>query len=220
MIVTIDGPAGSGKSTAARNLAAKLKIAYLDTGATYRAVTLNALRAGVDFSDEEQLTHLAREMNLEMKPHPQGVRVFLDSRDVTEEIRSAEVTDNTHHAARSPRVREVLVELQRRLGEQLGDFVAEGRDQGSVVFPEADVKFYLVADPQARAERRGAEMRQSGTDVTIQDVLEAIIERDRRDETREVGPLVKPDGAIEVDTSGNTIEQTCDQLLHQVEGRM
>ena len=217
MIVTIDGPAGSGKSTAARNLAGKLDIAFLDTGATYRATTLKALREGADLEDEAELTEIARRMDLEMRPHCDGVHVFLDGRDVTDEIRSAEVTDNTHYVARSAGVREILVELQRRLGAQLGDFVAEGRDQGSVVFPDADFKFFLAASPEVRARRRHAEMVEAGQDVTYDDVLRGIVRRDGRDRNRSVAPLVKPPGAVEIDTTDNTIEQTTEELLRAVE---
>lgn len=217
MIVTIDGPAGSGKSTAARNLAEKLDIAFLDTGATYRAATLKALGEGANLEDEAELTEIARRMNLEMRPRRDGVHVFLDGRDVTDEIRSAEVTDNSHYVARSGAVREILVELQRRLGGGLGDFVAEGRDQGSVVFPDADFKFFLVASPEVRARRRHAEMVEAGQDVTYDDVLRAIVQRDGRDRNRSVAPLVKPPGAVEIDTTDNTIEQTTEELLRAVE---
>ncbi len=217
MIITIDGPAGSGKSTAARNLAAKLNIAYLDTGATYRAATLAALKAGVDLEDEQALERIVRDMKLQMKSEPDGVHVFLAGQDVTREIRSAAVTDKAHHIATLPAVRKILVALQRRLGCQLGEFVAEGRDQGSVVFPDADLKFYLVAAPEARARRRYEEMRAAGEDAKLDEVLDAILQRDRRDRSRDIAPLVKPAGAIELDTTDNTMEQTAEQLLKLVE---
>ena len=217
MIITIDGPAGSGKSTAARGLAACLGIAYLDTGAMYRAVTLKAMRDGADLHDEQALALIARTMKLEIGPQPDGMSVSLDGQDVTNEIRSPEITDQTHYAASSPAVREALVELQRSIGRRLGSFVAEGRDQGSVVFPDADVKFYLKANPAVRAERRRAELHRSGQQVTLQEILTAIEQRDRRDEGRQVGPLVKPPGAIEIDTTDNTIAQTRRQLLSHLE---
>ncbi|MCJ7544836.1 MAG: (d)CMP kinase, partial [Phycisphaerae bacterium] len=162
MVITIDGPAGSGKSTAARELARALGIAFLDTGATYRAVTLKALREGVDPNDTDALVAVAKGARIEVIPTEQGARVMLDGCDVTAEIRSVEVTENAHYVADSPPVREVLVALQRRLGEGLGSFVTEGRDQGSVVFPEADVKFYLDASPRVRAERRAGELHATG----------------------------------------------------------
>jgi len=218
MIITIDGPAGSGKSTAARELAAKLNIAYLDTGATYRAATLKVLRAGADFEDTSAVVRLARQMKLRMLPGHDGVRVFLDDRDVTAEIRSATVTDNSHYVARCAEARRVLVELQRDLGAKLGDFVAEGRDQGSVVFPEADVKFYLDAEPGARALRRHKEMLARGESASLEEILRAILERDAKDASRDVDPLIKPQGAIEIDTTGMTIEQVTAELLRHVGG--
>jgi len=219
MIITIDGPAGSGKSTAARELAARLNIAYLDTGATYRAATLKALCSGADLEDEAVVVRLTRQMKLCMEPAGDAVRVFLDGRDVTAEIRSATVTDNSHYVARSAEARRVLVELQRELGAQLGDFVAEGRDQGSVVFPQADVKFYLDAEPRTRALRRHKEMLARGENATLEEILRAILERDAKDASRDVDPLVKPQGAIVVDTTDMTIDQVTDELLRHVEAR-
>jgi len=216
MIITIDGPAGSGKSTAARNLAKALGIAYLDTGATYRAVTLLAMRRGTDLTDEDALTEVARRAKIELAPDPDGVRVLLDGEDVSEAIRTPEVTENSRHAAASAKVREVLVGLQRRLGEDLGDFVTEGRDQGSVVFPEATVKFYLDASPEVRAWRRSEELAAAGRRIPPQEILESIRERDRRDRTRAVAPLVKPDGAVTIETTDNTIEETTEQLLRHI----
>jgi cytidylate kinase len=216
MVITIDGPAGSGKSTAARNLAKALGIAFLDTGATYRAVTLKALRCGADMEDEAALAEIARGMDLRLAPTDRGTDVLLDGEDVSREVRSEEVSANSHYAARSPAVREVLVELQRRLGAQLGSFVTEGRDQGSVVFPDADVKFYLDADPEVRARRRHEERLAEGEAVEYDAVLAALRRRDARDSGRTVAPLVRPEGAIVVDTSGNTIEQTLAALLRHV----
>jgi len=220
MIITIDGPAGSGKSTAARNLAKALGIAYLDTGATYRAVTLKALREGIDLQDERALAAAAGRAKITLIPTEEETRVLLDGVDVTAEIRSPEVSDKSHYIARSPAVRQILIALQRRLGKALGSFVAEGRDQGTVVFPEADVKFYLDAAPEVRARRRQQELTQRGEQAEYAQTLEAITTRDRRDTNRTAGPLRIPDGAIVVNTSGNTIEQTRDQLLRHLEGRV
>ena len=219
MIVTIDGPAGSGKSTAARELAKALGIAYLDTGATYRAMTLQALREGADMTDEPALAQIARRADIQVLPKSDGVRVLLNGEDVTRAIRSAEVSDNSHHVARLPAVRDVLVALQRKIGRSLGDFVAEGRDQGSVVFPHADVKFYMDASPQVRARRRFEEMKADGEDVQYEDVLRAIVQRDGRDRSRAVAPLVKPDGAVEIDTTDMSIEQVVAELVRCVESR-
>ena len=219
MIITIDGPAGSGKSTAARELAKALRIAHLDTGATYRAVTLKALREGGDLTDESALARIAREMDIRLLPTDQRMGVILDGQDVSREIRSEAVTANSHYAARSPAVREVLVELQRRLGRQLGSFVTEGRDQGSVVFPDADMKFYLDARPETRARRRCDELRADGEPADYERVLQAIVRRDARDSRRVVAPLVRPADAIVIDTSDNTIEQTAAALLEHVRSR-
>jgi cytidylate kinase len=219
MIVTIDGPAGSGKSTVGRDLARKLGMAYLDTGATYRAVTLKAMRSGADLSDEQSVAEFARKIDLEMIRAADAVRVTLHGEDVTEEIRSSQVTENAHYVANSPAAREVLVELQRRLARGLGDFVAEGRDQGTVVFPHADVKFYLDADPEVRAERRLREMLARGEQVTPEQVLQAILRRDERDRSRDVGPLTKAPDAIQVDTTDKTIEQVVTELFTLVEAR-
>ena len=220
MIITIDGPAGSGKSTAARSLAKRLGIAYLDTGATYRAVTLKALREGVDMRDQNALAGVARSADIKLVPNAGGLAVFLDGKDVSLDIRTHEIAQNIHFVASAGPVREVLVELQRSIGRGLGSFVAEGRDQGSVVFPDADLKFYLSARPEIRARRRLAEMSGQGQAVSYDDVLQSIIHRDRHDSSREIAPLVKPAGAIEIDTSDNTIEQTTAALAAIAESRL
>ena len=219
MIVTIDGPAGSGKSTAARKLAEALGIAFLDTGATYRAVTWEAMRRGADLADEAALADVARGAEIRLVPGEDATRVIVDGRDVSQEIRSPEVTENSRHAAAAPLVREVLVGLQRRIGREMGSFVSEGRDQGSVVFPEADLKFFLDASPVVRARRRLAELRAAGQDAEYEQVLDAIGRRDRRDRGRPVAPLLVPDGAIEIDTTGMTIEEVTAELVRRVEGR-
>jgi len=204
MIITIDGPAGVGKSTAARELAEALGIAHLDTGATYRAVTLKALRCGVDMQNESALAKIAGGAQIHLITDDSPLRVLLDGQDVSESIRSQEV-------------RNVLVQLQRAIGARLGDFVAEGRDQGSVVFPQADVKFYLDASPEVRATRRCQEMQGRGEDADYRQVLRAIIDRDERDRSRPVAPLVRPAGAIVIDTSDMNIEQVTAELLKHVE---
>lgn len=219
MIITIDGPAGSGKSTASRKLARALGIAYLDTGATYRAVTCRAISLGVDLADEGALADVARRIDLKLIPEPDGIRVLADGQDITAEIRTPEVTAQTHRAAGSPLVREVLVELQRRLGAELGSFVAEGRDQGSVVFPEADVKFYLDASPQVRARRRKDDLEAAGLEADLDDTRRAILDRDRHDRGRHVAPLIRPEGAIVIDTSEMTIAETSAVLARAVRER-
>lgn len=218
MIITIDGPAGAGKSTAARNLARAMGISFLDTGATYRAVTLRALQAGVDMKNSDALLEQAQLIDLKMTPSPEGVRVEMAGCDVSDDIRTEEVSRNAHYVASCPAVREVLVELQRKMGRQLGDFVAEGRDQGTVVFQKtADIKFYIDADPANRAHRRHAELLQRGEQADYQEILDAILKRDHSDSTRCLGPLKIPPDAIIIDTSNRTPEETLAEIRRHVE---
>ena len=219
MVITIDGPAGVGKSTAARNLAAAMGVSYLDTGATYRAVTLRAMRADDDLTDEARLATHAREMDLHLIPADHALRVILDGQDVSEDIRLDAVSRNARHAACAPAVREVLVALQQKIGKELGSFVTEGRDQGTVVFPDADVKFFFAADPAVRARRRCAELEARGESADFDDMLQAILARDASDTGRSVGPLRKADGAIVVDTTDFTEAETLAELLRHVEAR-
>jgi cytidylate kinase len=196
-----------------------LGIAFLDTGATYRAVTLAGMRRGIDLADEAALAQVARTIDLRMSADPQGLRVTLDGQDVTREIRTAAVTDNSRFAARAPRVREVLVDLQRRLGQDLGSFVTEGRDQGTVVFPHAEAKFYLDASPEIRARRRLADLQAAGDRLSYEEVLAAINDRDQRDRGRSVAPLMRPADAVCIDTSNMTFDEVTQTMLRHLEGR-
>lgn len=207
MIVTIDGPAGAGKSTIARALAGRLGFRFLDTGAMYRAVALAALERGHDWTQNEQLVALARQLKLEVTAD----RVAIDGRDVTQAIRTLEVTNHTHYAANNPGVRELLVELQRRAAGT-DDIVTEGRDQGTVVFPHAQCKIYLTASPEERARRRALELSQRGQPAAVADVLRKQNERDRSDANRAVGPMVPADDAIEVVTDGLSPDEVLDRL--------
>jgi cytidylate kinase len=216
MIVTIDGPAGSGKSTAARKLAARLQIAYLDTGAMYRAIAWKGLQEGVDFDDASALAELTQRTQLELDCGPTHTRVKVDGRDVSEAIRTMEVSTLTAPVARAQAVRELLVEKQREIGRQLGSLVTEGRDQGSVVFPDADMKFVLDAALEKRAERRHAEMAADGEDVALEEVLQSLDMRDIND-ARQWAPLLQPGVAIIIDTTRMTIGQVVDRLVAHIE---
>jgi cytidylate kinase len=212
MIVTIDGPAGAGKSSAARALARRLGFDYLDTGAMYRAVTLAALRAGINLRDERALAALVAGLTLELPPG----RVVLNGEDVTEGIRTAAVTAASGAVADSPAVRRRLVELQRAVAAGR-DIICEGRDQGTVVFPDAGCKFFLYADPVERARRRQREMAQRGEVRDLQDVLRAQEERDRRDAARDLGPMVPAADAIRLDSTNLTPDELVDRLERDVQ---
>jgi CMP/dCMP kinase len=196
MIITIDGPAGSGKSSAAKALAQRLGFEFLDTGAMYRAVTWMVLQTGVDARDLEAMTRLMADLKLEMPPG----KVVLNGQDVTDRLRTSAVTAASGAVADSPVVRRRLSELQRTIAAGR-DMVCEGRDQGTVVFPDAACKFFLVADPKERARRRQAEMRARGEVVSAEEVLRAQEERDRRDHARDLAPMVPAADAIVLDST-------------------
>ena len=215
MIICIDGPAGAGKSTAAKGLARRLGFRFLDTGAMYRAVTLAAVRAGVELADDRALAEIARSSKIELAEE----RVLLNGQDVTCEIRTAEITTLTHFAADNPLVRERLVELQRQAaaGQSV---VTEGRDQGTVVFPHADCKIFLTADPRARAERRRRDLIRRGEVLPLEEVQAQQDLRDQRDTSRSVGPLVPAADAVYVSTDGLSPEQVVTELERLARARM
>ena len=219
MIITIDGPAGSGKSTVARKLAARLGIQYLDTGAMYRVVTLAALDAGVDLHDEAALTALAARDDYQLDLGPTHIRVTLRGRDVTEDIRSMRVNDHTRYIAASPGVRRLLIQKQREIAARVGSVVTEGRDQGTAAFPDAEAKFYLDAAPAKRAERRLHEMLADGEVVTFEQVLANLDERDRTDSQRTVAPLTAPPDALRIDTTHLSVASVLDQLVAHLRQR-
>ena len=202
MIVAIDGPAGAGKSTLSRELARRLRFRFLDTGAMYRVVALAAMRRRVDWSDEASLGRLAADVAISFSDD----RVLLDGEDVTEEIRTPAVTAAIHYVADAPAVREHMVEQQRRIGEG-GNIVTEGRDQGTVAFPHAACKIFLTASPEERARRRVEDLRRRGQSASFEEVLAEQNERDRRDQTRSVGRLIKAGDAVEVCTDGMTPDE-------------
>jgi len=207
MIVTIDGPAGAGKSTAARALAGRLGFRFLNTGAMYRAVAWAAVARGLSWDDTAGLVELARSLKIQLEEN----RVLVDGAEVTDIIRTAEVTAVTHYAANNPGVREHLVRLQRQAAGS-GDVVSEGRDQGTVVFPNAECKIFLTAGPHERARRRLEDLRTSGQDLPFEIVLEQQSERDRSDAARSVGPLVRAADAVELSTDGLSATAVVDRL--------
>ncbi|HEX3727594.1 MAG TPA: (d)CMP kinase [Pirellulales bacterium] len=215
MIVTIDGPAGAGKSTIARALARRLGFRFLDTGAMYRAVAWAALERDHDWRQPDALVRLTRELRLDV----QEDSVHVDGCDVTAAIRTNEVTAATHYAADNPGVRAQLVELQRAAAG--GDhIVTEGRDQGTVVFPHAECKIYLTARPEERARRRAQQLAAGGETTSVDEVLRRQNERDRRDAGRAVGPMVAASDAIEVPTDGLSPDEVLDQLEALVRSKM
>jgi CMP/dCMP kinase len=218
MIITIDGPAGSGKSTAARKLAAAMQVPYLDTGAMYRAIALKALDMGMCVDKPEVLVAMARATDIALDCGPTHVRVIMDGRDVSEAIRSMRVSEQTSQIARIAGIRQVLVEKQRQIGRQLGSLVTEGRDQGSVVFPDADVKFLVEAQDTKRAERRYHEMLAEGEEVRLEDVLANIRLRDGNDQAQ-WAPLIKSGQAVRIDTTNMTIAEVVARMQDEIRRR-
>jgi len=208
-VVAIDGPTGSGKSTVARRVADRLGYLYLDTGAMYRAVGLLATEAGVRLEDEAAVVPIAAAAGLRFDGEG---RLFAGDRDVSGLIRSLEMGTAASVVSVLPGVRRLLVERQRSLGWG-ADIVMEGRDIGTNVFPDAEVKVFLTARPDVRAERRAEELCGKGEEVDVDEVLEALIERDRRDSEREVAPLRKAADAVEVDTSALTLDEVVDAVV-------
>jgi cytidylate kinase len=215
MIITIDGPAGSGKSTAARKLASRLEIAYLDTGAMYRAIAYTARQRGARLEDEPALVEVARSVDLKLDCGPTHTRVCVDGHDVSEAIRTMEVSAATPFVARSAEIRELLVARQRRLGGSLGSFVSEGRDQGSVVFPEADAKFVLEASLDRRAQRRLQDMLADGEEVEIEAVLDNLRTRDQVD-AKQWEPLLESGKAVVIDTTDLSIGEVIETMVATV----
>lgn len=222
MIIAIDGPAGSGKSTVAQLVARRLGFKYLDTGAMYRAVAVLASARGIDLDDDEALARLASEEEISFEHEgidPLPSRVFIGRLDVTAAIRTPAADKAVSAVARLPLVRESMVVQQRHLGAG-GNSVVEGRDIGTVVFPDAAVKVFLTASADERARRRTAQHEAGGHAVDTREVAEALLARDHADSTREVSPLAAAPDAIEVDTTGLTIEQVVERIASLAEGRL
>jgi len=215
VIVNIDGPAGSGKSAAALLLAQRLGIPHLDTGAMYRAVALDALQNNL-LKDPDAMAARARHINLRFDWSQSPAPILLDGRNVSDLIRQPQITEITYLAADNPWVREEMVRQQRLIGQQAqshGGLVTEGRDQGTIVFPHAEFKFYLDAEPEERARRRIAQLAAKGIAADTGEILGQILQRDRRDQTRTVGPLARSKDARTIDTTDLTLEQVVDKML-------
>ncbi len=212
MIIAIDGPAGAGKSTIAKIVAGRLGFLYIDTGAMYRALTLKALDSNIEISDTAKIIEMARHTQVALENNAKGLTVLLDGKDVSDPIRETRVTSHVSDIAKIKEVRQILVELQRSLGAQR-DAVLDGRDIGTVVFPQADKKFYLDADFRERAKRRFIELKALGKDVTLDAIERDVKNRDTIDSTREHAPLKKADDAVYIDTTPLTIDQVVEKIL-------
>lgn len=211
MIVTIDGPAGAGKSSIARQVADRLGFPFLDTGAMYRAVTLGVLRAGIDLNDVDALVDLARGLQLRWEDH----RIYLDGDDVTDEIRTPRVTEAIRYLADLPAVRHQLSVMQRRIAEGR-DMVTEGRDQGSEVFPDAECKIFLTASPRERALRRQQQLAETGRHLPLEEILKAQDQRDEEDRKRPIGALRPATDAVVIESDGMTPEEVIQRALQIV----
>ena len=213
IIIAIDGPAGAGKSTVAARIAARFGLLNLETGAMYRAFALKAVDEGLSPDDGPGLEALARRTNIQLEPSPQGNRIFLDGEEVTWRLRKQSVTDAASRVSVHPAIRKWMVALQRELGQR-GRIVMEGRDIGTAVFPDADIKIFLDADPEVRSQRRYEQIEAKPTEVAAESVFKEIRERDQRDRTRAVSPLRPAADAVVIDSTALTL----DQVIERVEG--
>jgi len=214
MIIAIDGPSGSGKSTLGRMLARALKLLYIDTGSMYRAVALAVIEGRVDPNDTEAVTALANRIDIDLEGDADSLAVLLNGRDVTDHIRTESVTEMSSIVSTIPGVRRAMVERQRTISKRGG--VLNGRDIGTVVFPDADVKFFLTAAPEERAERRYKEDQLTTHSSTYAETLADMIERDRRDSTRADSPLKVADDAIVIDSTGKSIDEVFEEMISHV----
>jgi cytidylate kinase len=220
MIIAIDGPSGAGKSTLGKMLAKRLNLLYLDTGAMYRAVALAVARAGVGYGDVSKIAEIAENASIELVGEPDTLRVILDGDDVSEEIRTLEVAQAASVVSTISDVRRIMVEHQRAIGEAAAQgCVLEGRDIGSVVFPNADAKFFLTATAEARARRRFTEDQAKGRISTFEQTLAEINERDTRDASRADSPLTVADDAILIDTSELDLRQVFSRILEEIDAK-
>lgn len=217
LIIAIDGPSGAGKSTLGRMLARALNLLYIDTGSMYRAMALAVLESSISATDDVAVGSLAGRVDIDLKGEPDSLRVTLGGVDVTERIRSEEVTERSSIISTIPAVRRAMVARQREMGER--GAVLNGRDIGTVVFPDADVKFFLTAVPQERATRRFNEERAQDPNADFEETFADMAERDRRDSTREDSPLKAADDAIIVDSTGLTIDEVFQKMMRAIDNK-
>ena len=211
LVIALDGQAGAGKSTIAKIIADKLNINYIDTGAMYRAITYKCLKSNVDINNEEEVIKLAQETEIDFRDN----NLYLDKEIVKEEIRTMEVSNNVSNVAKIKEVRYLMVDVQRDIGKR-SSVILDGRDIGSYVFPNADFKFFLVATPEERGMRRYKELTEKGYETSLDEIIKDIIKRDEIDSNREFAPLVKAKDAIEIDTTGKTINDVVDSVLSKI----
>ena len=215
-VITIDGPAGAGKSTVSRLLAKRMNLVYLDTGAMYRAVALNAKRMNVPFSDGQALYEMCKDINIHFAGDGENSNICIGDEDVSVEIRRPEMDMMSSSVSAVPEVRKAMTALQRKIGEN-GGLVAEGRDMGTVVFPEAEFKFFITATPEIRAERRYTERKARNEDVKREDVEADIRKRDDQDQSRKLAPLKPAEDAVFIDTSGIGVEKVLEKMLDYID---
>ena len=215
MIIAIDGPAASGKSTTAIGVAKRLGITYLDTGAMYRAVTFGLIENDIKFEDSSELDNYLKQIELRLSETKSGVILNLDGRNISKEIRSSKVTENVSEVSALKNVRDSMVLIQRKMAKK-NDCILEGRDIGTVVFPNADFKFFLIADEIVRAKRRQNDLKKMGEQKSIDNVTTDIIKRDHKDSTRKHSPLIKSENAIIIDTSNLGINKVIDKIVNIV----
>ncbi|QPC46715.1 (d)CMP kinase [Mangrovibacillus cuniculi] len=213
--IAIDGPAAAGKSTVAKIVAAKLGYVYIDTGAMYRAITLSALRQDINLNDEKELIKLLKNTSIDLKTSDQGQRVFVNNHDVTDAVRENEVTNSVSYVAKHKLIREEMVERQQQLAS-MGGVVMDGRDIGTHVIPDAEVKVFLLASVEERAVRRLEDNKARGISSTLEELKREIAARDKIDSEREVAPLKKADDAIELDTTSLSINEVVDRIMAMI----
>jgi len=215
--IAIDGPAGAGKSTIARLLSRKLSINYLDTGGMYRSITLKILQQNINLSDDKALQDLLNNTCLKVVDEEQGNRVFMDGEEVTDQIRDAEVNAWVSQVSRIKLVREAMVKTQREMARTWGGVVMDGRDIGTCVLPDASHKFYLDASQRERTRRRYSELQEKGKDVSLEEVKEEMVKRDKIDQSRSVSPLRVASGAVVIDTTDLNQEEVVEEILKQLD---